>query len=813
MQSFNDNEPRQSSTTGASQQEETGPQLNLRDILYRCIANWYWFIACMLLTATVAQYYLMSTNNVYTRTASLLVKDSKSSVTEAAEFSDLSVFNTNTNIENEIVILRSPALMREVVERLSLQHTYNIKDNLRTVELYKNSPVTVVPVDSVVPNTFSFTIEIESPTTFVLSHFKTSQADDDDDDDAESMEVTAGKVVSTPIGVFKIEANPNVDDYIGRTIRFARRSPDAVAASYVARLSTSKDKGQGSIINLSISDQSIQKADDILNCLIQVYNERWIQDKNQIALSTSKFIDERLGIIESELGNVESDISSFKSANLLPDVDAVSSMYLSQSAANNQAVVDLTNQKSIAQYIRNELNGKKALAEPLPLSSSLSNAQVSGMIDQYNTGVIERNRLVEASSIDNPVVKDMTKSLTVLRDNIIESVDNYISTLNTQIRSYERQERVATGKLAANPNQAKYLLSVERQQKVKESLYLYLLQKREENELSQAFTAYNTRIVNPPGGSSAPTSPNRGMIFMVSLLLGFAIPAGVIAALETMNTRIRGRKDIDAMTVPFVGEVPLALDPKKGKVGRRRPLDTESSPIVIRKGGTDVINEAMRVLRSSMEFMFPDQHEGRGTTIAVTSINPGSGKSFITANLAAVFAIKEKKTIIMDLDLRRATLSKRLGYNSNGITNYLSGKESDWKTLIIKGEDDKPDILPAGPIPPNPSELLYSKRLNDLFDQLRAEYDIIFIDCPPVEVVADAYIINRYADLTLFIVRAGLLERSMIPEIERLYTSGKLRNMGLILNGTSVYKGYHRYGYSYSYNYGYSYSHDYTEKQ
>lgn len=807
MQLLNDNDPQRATSRPAISTpvdtESSGPQFNIRDILCRCLANWYWFLICMAVTGSIAQYYLMSTNNVYTRSASILVKDSKSSINEAAEFADLSVFNNNTNIENELVILRSPMLMRDVVERLGLNNVYTYKDGLRSVSLYKNSPVEVKKVDSISSEAFSFEVNIKSPTQVELSDFRING---EDIDAGKKIAAVDSQIVATPVGRFQVCMTPFAPKYEGKSLVFSHTSPDVMAGIYSGRLIASKDKGQGSIIVLAISDESIGRADDILGALIDVYNERWIQDRNQISLSTSRFIDERLAIIEDELGHVESDISDFKSQNLIPDVGAVSSLYLSQTETTRQAVVDLTNQKALAQYIRKELISRPELTVPLPQSEALSNAQVSGLISEFNIAVVERNRLIAASSTENPLVKDMTQSLEFLRRNIMESVDNYISTLNAQISSYEKQAREATGKLAANPNQAKYLLSVERQQKVKESLYLYLLQKREENELSQAFTAYNTRLINPPGGSGAPTSPSRGMILMVSLLIGFLIPAVVITVSEMLNTRVRGRRDIEKMTVPFVGEIPLAIDPAK-KGNKRRALDNDSSPYVIRKGGTDVINEAIRVVRSNMEFMFPEHSDSeRGSVVAVTSINPGSGKSFISANLAAAFALKHKRVIIIDLDLRRATLSKRLTSTQTGVSTLLSGRDNNWRDLVISGTDGRPDFFPAGPIPPNPSELLYSDRLKCLLEELRDNYDVIFIDCPPVEVVADTYIINRYADLTLFVVRAGLLDRGMIPEIERLFTSGKLRNMGLILNGTESYNGSRRYGYSYSYGYGYSYN-------
>lgn len=341
-----------------------------------------------------------------------------------------------------------------------------------------------------------------------------------------------------------------------------------MADAYLSRLSISLNSKESTVVDLSIKDESPKKAEDILNSLITVYNEQWVQDRNLVAESTSQFISERLAVIEADLGHVDNNISSYKSRNLLPDVQQASNMYMTQALNNQTTLLTLNNQRAMAQFVLNELQ-QKSSDQTLPSNSGLANVNVENLITEYNSMVLERNRLIANSSKESPVAADMGRSLKNMHQAIYESLNNHIASLNTQIESYRKQERTTTGQLASNPNQAKYLLSVERQQKVKESLYIYLLQKREENELSKAFAAYNTRIITPPRGSVFPTSPRKPMILLVAFALGLAVPAGLIYLMMTMNNKVRGRKDLERMNVPIVGEIPLYGDTHRRLFGRR----------------------------------------------------------------------------------------------------------------------------------------------------------------------------------------------------------------------------------------------------
>ena len=772
--------------------------IRIQDLWSMFVPKWYWFAISLFITLTIAVLYLLSTPPIYTRTAAILVKDnSKSSSSTSAmnDFSDLGIFKSNTNINNELLTLKSPTLMTEVVNRLGLNETFTIRKGLKNVDLYKVSPVTITFCDKIeVP--LSFTIKFSSKEAFAISELEISG-----EDIGETLSAQMGDSIQTSAGIMIVSPTQEFTDaFIGTSIRYVRGSVRAAVDTYSNALVAELGNEDATIINLSINDTSIRKAEDSLNTLIEVYNENWIRDKNQIAVSTSQFISDRLGVIESELGHVDENISSYKSEHLLPDVQAASSLYMAQSAENNKELSTLNNQLSTAQYIRRELNTKQ-LDQTLPANSGIVSANIETQISEYNNLVLDRNRLISNSIEKNPLVKNMASSLQSMQRTIIQSVDNLIVSLNTQIRSLRRQEEATTNRLASNPNQAKYLLSVERQQKVKEELYLYLLQKREENELSQAFTAYNTRLITAPRGSMFPTAPRKMNILLVAFAVGLLVPAVGIFMKENMNTKVRGRKDLENLSIPFIGEIPQYSGTKKKWWEFKHRKRQDMKIIVVNEGNRNIINEAFRVLRSNMDFMASKDNNQH--VFVLTSFNPGSGKSFLAINIAISFAIKKKKILVIDGDLRHRTVSSYVDSPNKGLSDYLNNQIEDWKEIIVsyKGYTNL-HILPIGTIPPNPTELLEDSKLSMLIEALRPEYDYIFIDCPPVDIVADAQIIEKWADRTIFVVRSGLLDRSMLSELENMYTGKRFKNLSMILNGTESTGG--RYGYRYGYHYGYA---------
>ena len=795
----------------ATVQRNNSPQntqdfIRIQDLLYLCLGKWHWFVISLAVCLGIAVLYLLTTPPVYTRTASILVKDDSKgkSTSDAMEnFSDFGIFTSNTNVNNEMGTLQSPDLMREVVTRLHLQMNYYVPGGFHRQTVYGDAlPVNVsligIPDDTPV----SFTLELSKGGAVTLTDFNK---------EGETMEQDApvrGKLndtIPSPIGEIAVAATDSYKDGTELLLQVTRSPLMPTVRGCCSSLTISQDDEKSNIITLTYNDVSTQRAEDVLNTLIAVYNENWVKDKNQIAVSTSMFINERLGVIEGELVNVDNDISSYKSQHLLPDVQAAANMYMTQASQADASIKELNNQVYMVRYIRSHLANESNRFQLLPANSGIDNPNIASQITEYNDKLLERNSLVAHSSTKNPLVVEMDNSLESLRSALLTSIDNQLVALEAQIKSEQSVGGQATSRIASNPQQSKYLLSVERQQKVKESLYLYLLQKREENELSQAFTAYNTRVITMPGGSMQPTAPVKKNILLVAFALGFLIPVVIIFIRENTNTVLRGRKDLENMTIPFVGEIPQAFRKKSKWYARKAKAKDEKCAVVVKEKSRNVINEAFRVVRTNLEFMVGK--ERTSNVIMITSANPGSGKTFITFNLATSLAIKGKRVIAIDLDLRRASLSQDVGRPKVGVSNYLIGGVETWHDIVRKSEDNQLDVIPVGSIPPNPTELLFADRLNELISDLRKEYDYIFIDCPPVEIVADAAIINKLSDMTLFVVRAGLLDRSMLPEIEKFYTDKKYQNLALILNGTDGGSG--RYGYKYGYKYVYKYGYHY----
>lgn len=788
-------------------QTKTNNTVPLTDILYRTLHYWPWVLLSVTVCMGVSVFYLLKTPKMYSQTASILIKDDAKGKSSASvdDFGDFGLFSNNTNIENEMTTFKSRDMMREVVKRMNLDMNYYLPGRFHDVVAYG----TTLPVSVVMPNfpdnsSASFHLDIDKDGKINIAGLRMNGEDLSDKTYSsgfgDTIATAAGKILVLPTAYF--EKGTAVD------LSVVKQPLDGTVASYLSRLSIGRGNEKGTIIDLTFTDRNIQRADDVLATVIGVYNENWIRDKNQIAVSTSNFINERLNVIESELGNVDSDISSYKSEHLVPDVGAAASSYMAESQALGQELLGVNNQLQMTRYIRNYLNADNGNEKVLPTNTGVENLELESQISEYNTKLLERNKIRSKSSSENPLVQGMDRELNEMRGAIIASVDNSIVNLQTQIKSLQGARGAATSRLASNPNQAKYLLSVERQQKVKESLYLFLLQKREDNELNQAFTAYNSRVINEPGGSTAPISPDSKKILMVAFLIGLAIPFGVVYVKETGNTRLRGRKDLENMTPPLLGEIP-----QYGASGNKGKNEDAAREILVRPRSRNIINEAFRVLRTNTEFSRVNK-EGCNV-IALTSFNPGSGKSFITMNLAAAIAIKDKRVLVIDGDMRHGSSSNYVDKIGIGLADYLSGESDDIKSMLVTPEDIPTlQVLPIGTVPPNPTELLESPRFGRLIEELRPHYDYIIIDCPPIEVVADAQIIDQYADRTIFILRAGLLERSMLPELDRLYDEKKYKHIAVILNGTRNDQG--RYGYShtykYGYGYGYGYGYNYTSK-
>lgn len=822
-------------TTPANQPAQPNPMarpnqtedfIRLQDLLYLCLAQWRWFILSLVVTCGIATFYNLTTPNVYQRTASLMIKDESKAQgigsDVASMFSDMGMGNMKSNVNNELIAIQSPAVLLETGKRLKLDVDYAIDGRFHKEALYgADLPVTVDFVGFTDEQSGSFKLQLKGDGSYIISKLKGVTRDNLPVDDSDEITGRIGQIIRTPLGKIKVDKAPAFTQFVSGedepVLYVSRCNVYAMTDRIKGSLSASLSDVKSTVIDLTYKDVLSKRAEDVINTIITVYRKNWLEDKNQMTISTSHFITERLGVIERELGDVDKNISAFKSSNLLPDVEAAAQQYMQKSTEVDKQIMDLNSRLAIAQYIRNYLTGKVGKNQLLPSNTGIESPGIEQQITEYNKNQLERNNIVANSSEQNPLVADYDQSLASMRKSIAASLDNFVVTLKTQLSTLQANEAATTSQIASNPNQAKYLQTVGRQQKVKEALYLFLLQKREENELSKAFTAYNTRIITPPTGDNTPVEPVRRKILLIALVLGFLIPVVVIYIREKANTTVRGRKDLKKVTVPFLGEIPFSISRKNRPTLEQRikfwKKPKEVRMVVVKAGKRDIVNEAFRVLRTNFEFTIGTHPEQN--VIVFTSFNPGSGKSHIAANMAMSLAIKKKKVLLIDGDLRHGSTSMLINSPGEGLSDYLNGRIADIHDILYKGEENGLvkhfDVIPIGTIPPNPTELLFTPLLEKMIKTMREEYDYVFIDCPPIEVVADTPIYEQFADRTIFVVRAGLMERSMLPEVDALYKARKFKNMTLILNGTKARGG--RYGSHYGYGYGYGYGYNYNKEK
>lgn len=568
------------------------------------------------------------------------------------------------------------------------------------------------------------------------------------------------------------------------------------------RFKASIDNEKSTVINLQFVDNSPERAEEVLETLIRVYNEQWLEERNKVAASTSRFIDERLSVMEKDLGVVDDSISSFKARHRITDLAHVSDVYLQQQSSSEAEILRLNNQKGMAEYVLQILRDKSARDQLLPTNSGLNNMQIERQIADYNDMLLQLKNNRVGTSTQNPRILRQEQQLEEMRQNILTSVSGQIKTIDIQLQKFYDFSGEASSKIASNPAQAKHLVSVEREQKVKESLYLYLLQKKEENEISMTYTSFNTEVVDMPHGSDLPTSPNRMAIWAAACLAGLFLPAFVIFVRENLNTTVRSKQDITRVSnLSVVGEIPF-FGEKRSRIPffrKRTKGGSHHTPIVIEFGKQNWVNEAFRLLRTNLEFMA--NAENSHNVYIVSSFYASSGKTFVSINLAVVMALKGWRVLLIDGDFRRASASRSLHCPRVGIADYLGGKEVDLESLkVVKKAYPTLHILPVGTIPPNPTELLSSEGMKELIDRVRREYDYVIVDCPPSDNLADSNLMERYADRTLYIVRAGVAERSRIPELEAEVESGRYKHLSIILNAVDprrlhAYKDYYYYYY------------------
>lgn len=769
---------------------EEEPLISLADIWGLIWGHKWWYVASLAFFLCVGVFYLYVTPKVYSRVAKVLIDESNQDATmrnlgvASAGMMRLRSFNS---VENEIETFASPDLMQVVVERLGLQTRYVQEQLLRDVELYRNCPFDARFAGENPHSPYSFKVTPAGEEGFVLSEFRLK-----DEKFREEVPGSYGDTLQTPVG--KVVLYPvETDVDFNHPVKVSWTTGMSAAKAFCRNMHIALSGKESSVLVFSINDTYPSRASSILSTLIDVYNEMWINNKNRAAINTTDFINERLVVIEKELGLVEDALKQYKSKNNLTDIKAVAQSYVTESSEYATKAFEVNNQLSIAQYIKEYLNNPANSLSLIPSNLGLTSASVEAQIKEYNDIVLQRDRLLSGGGENNPMVTDLNAALASIRTAILRSIDNLIATLQLQLSKIESQEKQILARMSSNSGQELQLLSIERQQQITQELYMFLLQKREENELAALINVGNTRVIMNPNGSSNPVSPNRMMIMFIMIVLGCGAPFGFFLVRKLLDTSIKHKSDLGNLSVPFLAEIP-----KMGKDGFNR----DECKVIVKPGSRDMMNEAFRVLRTNVDLMLGKNAGSR--VIMFTSFNPGAGKTFSIMNVAASMALKKSKAIVVDLDLRKATLSQALGKEHTGVAAYLNGKIDDYRPYVDEIAQDLYH-LPVGTLPPNPTELLLTDRFARMVDDLKQEYDYVFLDCPPIDIVADASLITEKADMTIFVLRSGRIDKASIPYIDELYRSGKYSHMAMILNGVEFEQkkyGYGRHGYGYGYGYG-----------
>ncbi|GGE00342.1 GumC family protein [Planktosalinus lacus] len=761
---------------------------DLREQLEFYMRKWPWFIMGVLICMTVAFLYLRYSTAQYKTTTSIIIKDSKGrgAASELAAFEDIGLISgMNTNsIENEIEILRSKRLFRRVVEKLNLNIRYYTEGNIKITEVYKNTPFTVKVLnyneEVPLPETpLQFTIL--SPTTVSITNPETDQSLDANFGDRIDLDFASITLVPE---MERLEALEN-----NRSLLVQFSSVEQIVGLYQSRVQVNPIAKNASVIELSLNDPVREKAQDILNELVIQYNEDAINDRNLVANNTANFIDERLQIITAELDSVETDKVTFKQDNRITSLEAEAELFLSSASEFNKQQITFETQLELINDLMRYLDNRSEIGL-LPANLGIAEGGMEELISNYNQLVLERTRMLRSSTEQNPVVINLTNQINELRGSIMSGLDNVKNAIETNLRDLRRQESIFGSKIAEVPGKEKQFRGIERQQTIKEALYLFLLQKREETSISLAVTAPKAKVVDAAYSSSNPVSPKRNIIYLAALLLGLLIPFLIFYLHQLLYDKVSTRKDIERSigSIPFVGEIPKIV---------AKEVD------FIKRNDTNVLAESFRILRTNLQYLLVNKHHSEsGKTIFVTSTVKGEGKTFTAVNLALTLSYTGKKVVLVGADIRNPQIHRYFPSDdgAKGVTNYLIGESPNLEHYARNTPlSSMLEVISSGPIPPNPAELWMSQHTDEFFDSLKHEYDYVIVDTAPCLLVTDTLLISKYADTTLYVVRADYTERKLLDFPKENLENGKLKNVAFVLNNVKMANfGYgNKYGYTY----------------
>lgn len=763
-------------------------EINLVEVLMKYLHYWKWFVASAILFVALGFLFLQTQNKEYQIDTTVLLNDEKGKGRpDMAALQEMGILSgASANVDNEIEVMRSKDLMLGVVNDLKLYTSIRERKGLRKVNLYKRTPVEVQP-------SAEFLERLRKPLVFTLerngnSYFVSGEMGD------ESFEQTFSQLPYEwvlPTGKITLtETNFAVDNDWSK-LDVSIRNPMQIASALTKEVNFQLAQKNGSVIKISMRNDNILQGEDILNKVVEYYNKETMQAKNETALSTERFINERLLSLQGELKEVEKDVEGYKKSNKLTNIEAESSLFIDQTGEVDKQRADIETQLNILSYIDEFVNKKENRYRIVP-NIGISDVGLLKVIDEYNAKILLRERTMRTTSESNPTVVALNGDIDTMRANILGGIDVVRRSLAITQKEIKKKESEINSRIREVPRQERELMEIARQQKIKESLYMFLLEKREENSLSMTMTVPMARMIEKPYCNGIPVAPKGMVILLASFLLGLIVPVAVIFVKELFNVTITTRQDVEALTkLPILGEL------------NHEKLTGRS--IVVKPNSTNVTNELFRAVRNNLQFI---AGMGDKKIITITSNVPGEGKSHVSTNLAAMFAMANKRTLIIGLDLRNPQLANVFQIPNKGLTNYLSGQETSIESLIIHSELFKGlDILPAGPVPLNPNEMLMSDKLQKLIDQLKDQYDYILIDSAPMGVVSDSYLLNDFTDLFVFVSRSNYTHKKMVEDVNKLVAQKRIKNAYFIINDVNMDARSYRYGkYGYGYGgYGYGY--------
>mgnify|MGYP000777914663 FL=1 len=780
-----------------TEQEE---QVDYKALFFKYLIHWKWFVASIVVCLIGGWIYLHYTTPVYSITGSVIIKDNKknnSVSTGLADLEDLGFYSSTNNFDNEVEVLHSRTLLKKVVEELDLYINYRTRENLRPVELYKDTPVKVwlTPEEAEkLPNGAAVLEVVLKPGG------KLSVSTEIDEQEFKQDFNKLPALLTTPYGTFSFTPGDSAIVEKEQEITVTVAAPRIMANGYANALSVEPTSKTTTIAQITLQNTSPQRGVDFINKLIEIYNRDANDDKNEVASKTAEFIDERIKIINGELGTAEKELETFKRDAGLTDLKSDAQLALSENSEYEKKRAENSTQLRLVQFLSEYANNPDHAYEVLPVNVGLTDTGLTELINRYNEMLLERKRLLRTSSESNPVVVNLDASIRAMRSNVQTTILSVQKGLMITKADLERQAGKYAGRITSAPGQERQLVSISRQQEIKAGLYLMLLQKREENTITLASTANNARIVDEAQAELFPVSPKGKLIYLIAFVLGIAIPVGIIYIIELLRYKIEDRSDVKKLTtVPIIGDIPASDNmPKEGSV-------------VVRENQNDMMAETFRNVRTNVQYMLGSNQK----VVLITSTTSGEGKSFVAANLAISFALLGKKVVIVGLDIRKPGLNKafQMPHKEDGITRYLADPEHTDLMSLLQQSNVTPNlyILPGGAIPPNPTELVARDSLVQAVDRLKKEFDYVILDTAPIGMVTDTQLISRVADMSIYVCRAGYTPKAGYLFINELRDHKKLPNLCTIINDVNIKTGkygygtYGKYGYGRTYGYGYGY--------